>query len=51
VPDERVEDFVAHIRDWHSYTCPEVVLLDVIGGNADYISWVESVGQGSSQKT
>jgi len=51
VPSDRVDEFVANIRDWHSYTCPEVILTDVTGGNVDYIAWVESVGKGSSQKT
>ncbi|MEN8151418.1 MAG: divalent-cation tolerance protein CutA [Planctomycetota bacterium] len=49
VAEDCVEEFVASIRDWHSYTCPEVIITDVIGGNPDYISWVESVDKGSSQ--
>ena len=49
IAEDRVEEFVAKIRDWHSYSCPEVIVTDVIGGNHDYISWVESRTQGSSQ--
>lgn len=49
IAEDRVEEFVAKIRDWHSYSCPEVIVTDVIGGNHDYISWVESRNQGSTQ--
>jgi periplasmic divalent cation tolerance protein len=49
VPETRVDEFVASIRDWHSYSCPEVIFLDVTGGNPDYISWVESTNKGSSR--
>ena len=49
VADDRVEEFIARIREWHTYSCPEVIITDVIGGNPDYISWVESQQKGSTQ--
>jgi len=48
VAEDRVEEFIARIREWHSFSCPEVVIVDVIGGNLDYISWVESQTKGNS---
>ena len=42
ISEEMVTEFIARIREWHSHSCPEVVVVDVTGGNADYISWVES---------
>ena len=49
VPEDRVEEFVARVREWHSYSCPEVIVTDVIGGSVDYITWVESTGKGISR--
>ena len=49
VADEHVEEFVSRIREWHTYSCPEVIITDVIGGNPDYISWVESRKKGTTQ--
>ena len=40
----KVDALVARIKALHSYTVPEVVAMDVIGGNPDYLAWVaESV--------
>lgn len=36
-----VEALTGRIQALHSYTVPEVVAMTVIGGNADYLSWVE----------
>ena len=42
--EEHVDDFVAAIQSWHSYDCPECLLLEVAGGNPDYLAWVEASG-------
>ena len=47
VSDENADEFVQRIREWHSYQCPEVVLLDVTGGNPDYLRWVSDPDAGS----
>ncbi len=31
---------VARVRALHSYTVPEVVAVDVVGGNPDYLAWL-----------
>ena len=41
VADDNADEFVARVREWHSYQCPEVVLTDVVGGNPDYLAWVQ----------
>jgi periplasmic divalent cation tolerance protein len=46
VADENADEFVARIREWHTYQCPEVLLTDVIGGNPDYIRWVSNPDEG-----
>ena len=50
VPDDRTEEFVARIREWHSYQCPEVILIDVVGGNPEYIAWVEDADSRSDAR-
>jgi periplasmic divalent cation tolerance protein len=30
------------VRQLHSYECPCVVALPIVGGNADYLTWIES---------
>ena len=42
VADEQAEEFVRRIREWHSYSCPEVLLLGVSAGNPAYLDWVLS---------
>ena len=40
----KVDALVARIKALHSYTVPEVVAMDVVAGNPDYLAWVaESV--------
>lgn len=35
----KVTDFV---RDWHDYDCPCVLALPVIGGNQEFLDWIEA---------
>ena len=36
---------VERLRELHPYDCPEVLVLDVTGGDADYLRWItESTG-------
>ncbi len=37
-----VEPLTAMIRALHSYACPCVVALPIIGGNADYLAWIDA---------
>lgn len=37
---DRLDSLTEYIKKNHSYDVPEVVVLPVMGGNADYLSWV-----------
>ncbi len=39
----RRDAVVARIKELHSYTCPEVIALPVVGGSADYLAWVQDM--------
>jgi periplasmic divalent cation tolerance protein len=36
----RVEEVRRAVRELHSYDTPEVLVLDVSGGDADYLAWL-----------
>lgn len=37
---DRLDSLTEYIKTNHSYDVPEVVVLPVVGGGADYLSWV-----------
>ena len=37
---DRVEALTAHIKQRHGYDTPEIVATPVVGGSAEYLSWV-----------
>ncbi|MBI3976114.1 MAG: divalent-cation tolerance protein CutA [Armatimonadetes bacterium] len=39
--DRLLETITARVRALHSYTVPEVIALPIVGGNADYLRWIE----------
>lgn len=39
---ELVPRLIERVKSLHSYTCPCVVALPVMSGNADYLQWVEN---------
>ncbi|MGH2628516.1 MAG: divalent-cation tolerance protein CutA [Anaerolineales bacterium] len=39
--DRHLDALTARIRALHSYRVPEVVALPIVGGNADYLRWIE----------
>lgn len=46
VPEDRADEFVRRIREWHSYSCPEIILTEVTGGNPEFIEWVNRTKTG-----
>ncbi len=38
-----LDDFVARARALHSYEVPEILALPILGGNPDYLRWLEEV--------
>ena len=37
-----VDTLVARIRQLHSYDCPAIVVVPVLGGNPEFLAWVAS---------
>ncbi len=37
-----VRELVEKVKSMHSYSCPCVVSLPVLGGNEDFLQWIES---------
>lgn len=37
-----VDDVVSLVRANHPYDVPEVIALPVVGGNPDYLAWIDS---------
>lgn len=37
---DRVDELVEHLKRHHTYDVPEVVATPVVGGSAEYLSWV-----------
>ncbi|MDK6203676.1 divalent cation tolerance protein CutA [Oligella urethralis] len=31
---------IARIQELHSYDVPEIIVLPIIGGSADYLQWI-----------
>ncbi|MBN1760407.1 MAG: divalent-cation tolerance protein CutA [Chitinispirillaceae bacterium] len=38
---ELLEQLTARIRELHSYTCPCIVAFPIVGGNTDYLAWID----------
>ena len=36
-----VDEVIARIKELHSYDVPCIEVLDVVGGNSDFLDWVE----------
>ena len=39
------EDVKKEIREIHSFEVPEILMLPIIGGSADYLDWMKSVSE------
>ena len=37
-----VDDIVVAVKDNHPYDVPEVIALPIIGGNPDYLAWLDA---------
>lgn len=43
-----IQKIIKQVKSLHSYQTPEIIALPVVGGNQDYISWInESLRQPS----
>ena len=39
---EKLEDLIATLKELHPYEVPEIVVLNIEGGNTDYLKWIEN---------
>ena len=37
-----LNDIIALVRELHSYDVPEIIALPIIGGNQDYLDWIDT---------
>lgn len=47
--DDLLEAVIRRVRALHSYTVPEVIALPIIGGNPDYLRWIDESVRASSR--
>ena len=38
----QLEEIVIAVKQVHSYAVPEIIALPVVGGNADYLDWIQN---------
>ena len=38
-----LDKVIASVKSKHSYTVPEIIALPIIGGNEDYLNWIDEV--------
>ena len=37
----QLDEIVRLVRELHSYDIPEIIALPIVGGNQDYLEWIE----------
>jgi len=43
---EKLEKLIYEVKKIHPYTVPEIIALPIVGGNEDYLMWIDdSLGQ------
>ena len=40
--DVLLTDIVKSVKKIHSYSVPEIIALPIVGGNQDYLDWIDS---------
>ena len=41
-PDTNIAALITRIKELHSYTCPCIVTLPIIGGNPPFLEWIKT---------
>lgn len=36
-----LDGIIAKVKSLHSYDCPEVIALPIVGGSAEYLAWID----------
>ncbi|NQV21068.1 MAG: divalent-cation tolerance protein CutA, partial [Rhodospirillales bacterium] len=40
--DSLVDNVTVRVKELHSYDCPCVVAVPIVGGNPDYLAWISA---------
>ena len=40
--DTLLPDIIKSVKKIHSYSVPEIIALPIVGGNPDYLDWIDS---------
>lgn len=40
--DSLLPDIIRAVKKMHSYSVPEIIALPIVGGNPDYLDWIDS---------
>jgi periplasmic divalent cation tolerance protein len=46
----RLPELKARIRELHPYQVPEIIAIQILDGNADYLKWIEEVVSGGGSE-
>jgi periplasmic divalent cation tolerance protein len=46
---KRTEQVIREIQEIHSYETPEIIVVPIVGGQLDYLRWVEKECQGNDE--
>lgn len=38
-----LDQLISLVKENHSYEVPEIIALPIVGGNQDYLNWIDSV--------
>lgn len=38
---QRLEELIKEVKSVHPYTVPEIIALPILGGNEDYLRWID----------
>jgi periplasmic divalent cation tolerance protein len=46
--NERVPELIRKVKSLHSYDCPCIAVIPIVGGNPDFLKWIEqeTLGEG-----
>ena len=37
----KFEELIGKVKEIHPYTVPEIIALPIVGGNPDYLAWID----------
>jgi periplasmic divalent cation tolerance protein len=40
--DSLLPDIIKSVKKMHSYSVPEIIALPIVGGNQDYLDWIDN---------